>query len=213
MVQSPSGCCVCACPPPICKENSCRALAIGIRCWPASGLLTSYAPRSACHSLTTARPGVPLSQAELPHTTRMMMACDSLHTRPGRCCGLWPCALGLIYALAALRLAHGLEFEMQTQMKCVYEEINTNVIVVGEYQAYHKDHADLQQFVDVKVRQPLTPGDVLPGGQSVPRASLARTHARRTGTCGRFCVLACRAPCVTMAAPPPPPPLRWRIRT
>lgn len=82
------------------------------------------------------------------------LAASGVLCRPWRSIGLLPCALAVVYALAALRLAHGLEFEMQTQMKCVYEEINANVIVVGEYQAYHKDHSDMQQYVDVKVEDP-----------------------------------------------------------
>lgn len=43
---------------------------------------------------------------------------------------------------------------MQSQIKCVYEEINNNVIVVGEYKAYHKEVAGTPQLVDVKVEDP-----------------------------------------------------------
>lgn len=50
--------------------------------------------------------------------------------------------------------ASALEYEMQQQMKCVYEEINSNVIVVGEYKAFNKDHPDQPELVDVRVEDP-----------------------------------------------------------
>lgn len=37
------------------------------------------------------------------------------------------------------------------QTKCVYEEINANVIVVGDFRAFNKDHADVPEYVDVRV--------------------------------------------------------------
>lgn len=58
----------------------------------------------------------------------------------------------LAYASTLGHLANALEFEMQTQMKCIYEEINSNVIVVGDYKAFNKDHPDAPQIVDVRVR-------------------------------------------------------------
>ncbi|KAG2450333.1 hypothetical protein HYH02_004838 [Chlamydomonas schloesseri] len=43
---------------------------------------------------------------------------------------------------------------MQSQIKCVYEEINNNVIVVGEYKAFNKENADQGITVSVKVEDP-----------------------------------------------------------
>ncbi|KAG2484932.1 hypothetical protein HYH03_016318 [Edaphochlamys debaryana] len=64
----------------------------------------------------------------------------------------WPLAvLGLCMLLAG---ASALEFEMQSQIKCVYEEINANVIVVGEYKAFHKENVGQGVFVSVKVEDP-----------------------------------------------------------
>ncbi len=37
----------------------------------------------------------------------------------------------------------------------VYEDMNANVIVVGEYKAFNKDHTDRMETVDVRVRVPL----------------------------------------------------------
>jgi hypothetical protein len=61
-------------------------------------------------------------------------------------------ALGLLSGLLLLGLSTALEFEMQTQSKCIYEEINANVIVVGDYRAFNKDNAEIPVFVDVRVR-------------------------------------------------------------
>ncbi|KAG2441105.1 hypothetical protein HXX76_003957 [Chlamydomonas incerta] len=47
-----------------------------------------------------------------------------------------------------------MEFEMQSQIKCVYEEINNNVIVVGEYKAFHKENPAQGITVSVKVEDP-----------------------------------------------------------
>jgi hypothetical protein len=49
--------------------------------------------------------------------------------------------------------ANALDFEMGVQTKCVYEEINANVIVVGDYKAYNKDNPSVAVAVDVLVRQ------------------------------------------------------------
>lgn len=43
---------------------------------------------------------------------------------------------------------------MQTQTKCIFEEVNANVIVVGDYQAYNKDKLDQPVYVDVRVEDP-----------------------------------------------------------
>lgn len=47
--------------------------------------------------------------------------------------------------------ARALEFEMASQTKCIYEEINSNVIVVGDFKAFHKDHPDIAQMIDIRV--------------------------------------------------------------
>lgn len=52
----------------------------------------------------------------------------------------------------AVGLASALDFEMQTQTKCIFEELNANVIVVGDYKATNKDNPTLPIYVDVKVR-------------------------------------------------------------
>eukprot|EP00877_Chromochloris_zofingiensis_P008285 jgi/Chrzof1/370/Cz01g13130.t1 len=64
---------------------------------------------------------------------------------------------GLLVAVicfTAPLLAAALDFEMQSQQKCIYEEINANVIVVGDYQARNKDNPSLPIYVDVKVTDP-----------------------------------------------------------
>lgn len=61
--------------------------------------------------------------------------------------------LGILGSLLGLALffcgSQALEFEMQTQTKCVYEEINQNVIVVGNWNVFHKDHPDQPENADV----------------------------------------------------------------
>lgn len=49
-------------------------------------------------------------------------------------------------------LTHALELEMQSQLKCVYEEINNNVLVVGDYKSLSKDGHQPSPSVSVKVR-------------------------------------------------------------
>eukprot|EP00882_Tetradesmus_deserticola_P004555 GHRQ01004801.1.p1 GENE.GHRQ01004801.1~~GHRQ01004801.1.p1 ORF type:complete len:205 (+),score=53.30 GHRQ01004801.1:156-770(+) len=55
---------------------------------------------------------------------------------------------------ALVGLASALDFEMQTQTKCIFEELNANVIVVGDYKATNKDNPTLPIYVDVKVSDP-----------------------------------------------------------
>lgn len=43
---------------------------------------------------------------------------------------------------------------MQTQMKCIYEEINSNVIVVGDFNAFDRNDPNLPIQVDVRVEDP-----------------------------------------------------------
>lgn len=57
----------------------------------------------------------------------------------------------LLLYIAAAGLAAALDFEMQTQTKCIFEELNANVIVVGDYNAANKDNPSLPIYVDVKV--------------------------------------------------------------
>lgn len=33
----------------------------------------------------------------------------------------------------------------------IYEEINANVLVVGDYKAFHRDHPEVAEFVDIRV--------------------------------------------------------------
>ena len=70
----------------------------------------------------------------------------------GRRAGQAACAVVFFVALLQLiGTAQALQFEMQTQTKCIYEEINANVIVVGDYQAANRDNPGLPIYVDVKV--------------------------------------------------------------
>jgi hypothetical protein len=64
-------------------------------------------------------------------------------------------ALVVALCLMAVGLAAALDFEMQTQTKCIFEELNANVIVVGDYKATNKDNPTLPVYVDVKVRMVL----------------------------------------------------------
>uniref|UniRef100_A0A7S3QKF9 GOLD domain-containing protein n=1 Tax=Dunaliella tertiolecta TaxID=3047 RepID=A0A7S3QKF9_DUNTE len=50
---------------------------------------------------------------------------------------------------------HALEFEMQDKTKCIYEEVNANVLVVADYKAFNKDRVEqLVEIVNVKVEGP-----------------------------------------------------------
>lgn len=59
--------------------------------------------------------------------------------------------LVVLVAVAAAGLASALDFEMQQQTKCIFEELNANVIVVGDYKAANKDNPSLPIYVNVKV--------------------------------------------------------------
>lgn len=63
----------------------------------------------------------------------------------------WQTAACFALCLGLPALVAGMEFEMQTQTKCIYEEINANVLVVGEYKAFNKDNPSLPIYVDVRV--------------------------------------------------------------
>ncbi|GFR47262.1 hypothetical protein Agub_g8949 [Astrephomene gubernaculifera] len=61
----------------------------------------------------------------------------------------------LVLLVAWLALcSQALEFEMQSQLKCVYEEINNNVIVVGEYKSLNREPSQAGYPVSVKVEDP-----------------------------------------------------------
>lgn len=65
--------------------------------------------------------------------------------------------LSLLFAAALICLPFGaqaLEFEMQTQQKCIYEEINQNVIVVMDYRAFNSHNPDMAESVDVRIEDP-----------------------------------------------------------
>ncbi len=40
---------------------------------------------------------------------------------------------------------------MQAQTKCIFEEINANVLVVGDYKAFNKDNPSMPIYIDVRV--------------------------------------------------------------
>lgn len=52
---------------------------------------------------------------------------------------------------ACWRAAEALEFEMQAQTKCIFEELNANVIVVGDYKALNRDNPSVPIYVDIRV--------------------------------------------------------------
>lgn len=58
----------------------------------------------------------------------------------------------VLVGLLAAGLVSALDFEMQQQTKCIFEELNANVIVVGDYKAANKDNPSLPIYVNVKVR-------------------------------------------------------------
>lgn len=64
-------------------------------------------------------------------------------------------AFVLLLALSmSLPTAMPLEFDMLFQTKCVMEEINRNVLVVGDFAAFHKDNSANLVPMDVKVSSP-----------------------------------------------------------
>jgi len=59
------------------------------------------------------------------------------------------CLLSLLYMAAWT--ASALDFEMQSQTKCIFEELNANVIVVGDYKAVNRDNPTVPVYVDIRV--------------------------------------------------------------
>lgn len=59
--------------------------------------------------------------------------------------------LALVSLMVLLPACLALEFEMQAQVKCIYEEINTNVLVVGDWSAFHRDSPTTPEHVDIRV--------------------------------------------------------------
>ena len=51
-----------------------------------------------------------------------------------------------------------LEFDMLFQTKCVMEEINRGVLVVGDFAAFEKEHPDKPVEMDVKARDTASGG-------------------------------------------------------
>eukprot|EP01023_Acetabularia_acetabulum_P020266 TRINITY_DN2048_c0_g1_i1.p3 TRINITY_DN2048_c0_g1~~TRINITY_DN2048_c0_g1_i1.p3 ORF type:complete len:236 (-),score=46.28 TRINITY_DN2048_c0_g1_i1:180-887(-) len=49
---------------------------------------------------------------------------------------------------------YALEFDMMFQTKCIMEEINENVLVVGDYKAFDKNNYNLPVNIDAKVDNP-----------------------------------------------------------
>jgi len=66
-------------------------------------------------------------------------------------------ALGCLVALSTFtaQLTAALEFDMLFQTKCVMEEINKGVLVVGDFAAFSKDNSADMVDMDVKVEDPL----------------------------------------------------------
>jgi hypothetical protein len=60
------------------------------------------------------------------------------------------CLVAVLICLA-VQLVSGLDFEMSSQSKCIFEEINANVIVVGDYKTTNKDNPNVPIVIDVKV--------------------------------------------------------------
>lgn len=63
-----------------------------------------------------------------------------------------PHTWALLILAAAAYTAAGLDFEMTAQSKCIFEELNANVIVVGDYKAVNRDNPSVPIYVDVRVR-------------------------------------------------------------
>lgn len=59
----------------------------------------------------------------------------------------------LVSALLCLAVwtAQALDFEMQAQTKCIFEELNANVIVVGDYKAVNRDNPSVPIYLDLRV--------------------------------------------------------------
>ncbi len=73
----------------------------------------------------------------------------------------WPPA-SVLLAVSILLGTHpsaALEFDMLFQTKCVMEEINRGVLVVGDFAAFEKEHPDKPVEMDVKARHSLRQGD------------------------------------------------------
>ncbi len=61
------------------------------------------------------------------------------------------CSLVLLqHALPAL--AHGLEFDMMFQAKCVMEDLAKNTLAVGDFSFFQKDNPSHGIAMDIKVR-------------------------------------------------------------
>eukprot|EP00798_Chlamydomonas_sp_ICE-L_P011320 gene11320-18594_t len=67
--------------------------------------------------------------------------------------------MAILAILAALALSHvlpltALEFEMQMQTKCIFEELNEHALVVGDFKIFHRDVPDHPIPAIVRVQDP-----------------------------------------------------------
>lgn len=79
----------------------------------------------------------------------MAMSSRCSRGRSRRC---WQLLLALCCLAGALQTSSALDFEMTAQTKCIFEELNANVIVVGDFKATNKDNPTVPVNVDVRVR-------------------------------------------------------------
>lgn len=86
--------------------------------------------------------------------------------------------LGCILLVVTLLAQHGagLEFDMLFQTKCVMEEINRNVLVVGDFAAFHKDNSANLVPMSVKVWMPMR---CSVGGTGIPHMTGVSPMQRR----------------------------------
>ena len=154
-----------------------------------------------------------------------------------RCCIAHGCvpkiamrASASLIAAALVLIARGvaaLEFDLQSQHKCIFEvrryeticsnsfsvtdltclqEINANVIVVGDWAAFHKDNEHADQQVDIKVR-PLTGFGLLPHGAwgdvtAVSHAPGMASWCRWRTLTGPYCMSRGPRPTGSLYSPP-----------
>lgn len=80
----------------------------------------------------------------------------------------------------------------------MFEEINANVIVVGDYKAYNKDNPSTPVYVDVLVRTPRRDGRTT-GGRGAAQGGGSAATRPAAARQGRLRM------CPTPHHPPPPP--------
>jgi hypothetical protein len=84
----------------------------------------------------------------------------------------------LVSALLCLAVwtAQALDFEMQAQTKCIFEELNANVIVVGDYKAVNRDNPSVPIYLDLRVSPAWTPKTAVRGQHAVACVLTALGH-------------------------------------